>query len=175
MSRYKTTLVVSLACVALAGCASRGFFDSEVASRPALSPFSSPAVSLLYYFDYLRTLPPAELARETEHARRLHASEKSDFRLLQYVATLAVPGGDTNRALQLLEPMIRDGVGHARELRGLAVLLHTELSERRRLEASVQNQTRRTEELESKLEALKNIEMQMMQREPSGKPGGKRR
>lgn len=172
MSLYKTILAILFACLALAGCATRGFSDSEMASRPALAQSSSPAVSLIYYLDYLRALSPAELARETEHARRLYIGEKSAFRLLQYACTLAVPGGDTNRALQLLEPMVRDGAGHARELRGLAVLLHTDLTERRRLEGSVQSQMRRAEELESKLEALKNIEMQIMQRET---PGGKRR
>lgn len=175
MGPKNTVLALLLACLVLAGCASRGFSDSEMASRPALAQASSPTVALIYYFDYLRTLSPAELARESEHAHRRYVEEKSDFRLLQYVCTLAIPGGDTNRALQLLEPMTREGTDHARELRSLAVLLHTELSERRRLENAVQNQARRAEELGSKLEALKNIEMQMMQREPAGKPGRKQR
>lgn len=160
--------VMVLSIMVLAGCATLGSSGAGYSPRPDLLNPSGAVVSLLYYFDYIRNLPPAEFAKETEHARRLYVNEKSDFRLLQYALVLAVPGADARHAQQLIEPMVREtkeNSGHERELRALAVLIYADLAERRRLDANAQSQTRRAEDMESKLDALKDIERKMMQRE----------
>lgn len=161
---FKHTVMV-LSIAALTGCATMGSSGAGYSPRPDLLNSSGTVVSLLYYFDYIRNLPPAEFAKETEHARRLYVNEKSDFRLLQYALVLAVPGADARHAQQLLEPMVRETSGHERELRALAVLIYADLAERRRLDANMQSQIRRAEDMESKLDALKDIEKKMMQRE----------
>lgn len=162
---FKSTTAALFVVAALGGCAARGLPEGEYAAPSALAQAFNPVTSLLYYFDYLRGLSVAELARETERARRLYVGEKSDFHLLQYAVALSVPGADAGHALQLLEPLVKDGTGRSRDLRALALLLHADLVERRRLDANVQVQTRRADDLESKLDALKNIEKDMMQRE----------
>lgn len=169
---FKSTTSALLVVAVLGGCAARGVTEGEYAAPSALAQAFNPVTSLLYYFDFLRGLSATDLTRETERARRLYVGGKTDFHLLQYAVALSVPGADAGHAQQLLEPLVKDGTGHSRELRALALLLHADLVERRRLEGNVQTQTRRADDLESKLEALKNIEKSMLQRET---PVGKRR
>jgi hypothetical protein len=162
-----------LTLVLLAGCASfagSGAAPDTVATGKSaiLNPAASASVgALLAYFDTLRKLPPAELARATELARKRYATEKTAVRQMQYALVLAVPGGDAEHAQQLLEPLTRESQQN-RELRGLAVLLSVDLAERQRLDDSLQAQTRRADELERQLEALKNVEKQMLQRDVPG-------
>jgi hypothetical protein len=165
------SLLLTLAL--LAGCASfagSGAVPDTVATGKSaiLNPAASASVgALLAYFDTLRKLPPAELARATELARKRYATEKTAVRQMQYALALAVPGGDAEHAQQLLEPLTRESQQN-RELRGLAVLLSVDLTERQRLDDSLQAQTRRADELARQLEALKNVEKQMLQRDVPG-------
>lgn len=168
LCRY-VALVLSV--VNLAACAVPGT-TAERPYRPEIVNPAGSADALLAYFDALRKLPSAELAKATEQARKRYASEKTDARLMQYALALAVPGADARHAQQLLEPLARGNTGHDRELRTLAVLVYVDLTERLRLEGSLQAQTKRAEELESQLDALKTIEKNMLQRETPvrGKP-----
>lgn len=158
-------LALVLSVVNLAACAVSGTTAGRPLPRPEILNPASSADALLAYFDALRKLPSAELAKATEQARKRYASEKSDARLMQYALALAVPGADARHAQQLLEPLARGNTGHDRELRALAVLVYVDLTERLRLEASLQTQMKRTEELEKQLDALKTIERNMLQRE----------
>lgn len=132
---------------------------------------SSDTVSLLHYSLYVRNLGGKQLAEETERVRQAHATEKTDFRLLQYAMALSVPtasAADQRRALQLLDPLARGENGRDGELRALASLLRAQLAEHRRLEDGSHSQQRRADDLEKKLEALKDIEKSLL---PQGKPG----
>lgn len=132
---------------------------------------SSDAVSLLHYSLYVRNLGGKQLAEETERVRQAHAAEKTDFRLLQYAMALSVPAAsaaDQRRALQLLDPLARGEDGRSSELRALASLMRAQLAEHRRLEDGSHTQQRRADDLEKKLEALKDIEKSLL---PHGKPG----
>ena len=148
---HRTWLALLLA--GLAGCAQFKAPQDEYRIGVGVIQPAGEAVSLLYYFDYARGLSAADLAKETERMRLLHVRNKSDFHALQYVMLLSIPGGDAHRAQQLLEPLTREGGAQSRELRALALLLTTDLAERRRLEDGV----RKADVLEKKLEALKNI------------------
>ena len=158
---------LALLLAALSGCAQMKAPPNEerigvAVTQPAgVTQPVGEAVSLLYYFDYAHGLSAAELAKETERMRLLHARNKSDFHALQYAMLLSLPVGDVHRAQQLLEPLTRGGRGQSRELRALALLLTTDLAERRRLEDGV----RKADDLEKKLEALKNIEKSLIQRD----------
>lgn len=142
----------------------------------------SDAVSLLHYAAYARNLGGKQLAEETERVRLAWTAEKTDFRLLQYVLALSVPAAspaDHRHALQLLDPLLRPGDGHDSELQALASLMRANLAEHRRLEdgshsnaQKAREEQRRAEELEQKLEALKDIEKSLL---PRGKPAGRRK
>jgi hypothetical protein len=158
----------------LTGCSLMPPSASDYWIKPGMGRPSGEAVSLLHYHDYLRGLSAAELHKETEKQRQLQAMEKGDFRRVQYALALMAGSAvaDHRRASQLLEPLVKEVEGHDRELRALAILLHGELAERRRLEegaAKYREEQRRADELEKKLEALKAIEKNLLQRETGGR------
>jgi len=129
---------------------------------------SSDAVSLLHYSVFAGKLGGKQLAEETERLRLAYAAEKTDFRLLQYALALSVPAAsaaDQRRAQQLLEPLARGEDGRDSELRALASLMRAHLTEQRRLEEGSHSQQRRAEDLEKKLEALKDIEKSLLPRD----------
>lgn len=151
----------------LAGCASSG--SSGATAPGSIKPASKPtpetaATSLLAYFGALHGLSSAELARATEQARKRYLAEKSIDRQLQYALVLSLPGGDMQRAQQLLEPLLKENAVNP-ELRALAELLSVNLAERQRLSENLQAETRRADALEHQLEALKNVEKQMLERD----------
>ena len=158
---------------ALGGCAllkppRQAYWLDPQGPRP-----SSDAVSLLHYSLYVRNLGGKQLAEEAERVRHAHVAENTDFRLLQYAMALSAPGAsaaDQRRALQLIEPLTRSEDGRDSELRALASLMRAQLAEHRRMEDSSHSQQRRAEELENKLEALKDIEKSLL---PRGKAPGR--
>lgn len=171
MKQRLATLLVCLLMTLSGGCAllkppAEAYWLDPQGPRP-----SSDAVSLLHYSLYVRNLGGKQLAEETERVRQAHAAEKTDFRLLQYAMALSVPAAsaaDQRRALQLLDPLARGEDGRDIELRALASLMRAQLAEHRRLDDGSHTQQRRADELEKKLEALKDIEKSLL---PHGKPG----
>ena len=121
------------------------------------------AVSLLYYASYTRTLTAAERERELERQRSAHARDKSDFRRLQYALVLSTPEASMSErrlAQQVIEPLLEGK--HDADLVALAGLLNTHLN------ATLQGQ-KRADELEKKLDAVKDIERSLLRRD-KGKP-----
>lgn len=174
----KTRTIIATALVlVLAGCAQ---FRAQNADPgyywipPGQAPAGSGVVALLYYADHVRELGAAEYAQEVSHVRRLYNHEKSEFRLLQYAMALSVPGGDARKAQQLIEPLLKGNQNTKPELGALARLLNSELAERRRRETETRRAedeakraeaaTKRGDELEKQLEAIKNIEKNMIER-----------
>ena len=136
--------------------------------KPGQARASSKAVSLLYYADYLRNLNQADYAQETEHVRLLANTERSDFRQLQYALALSMPGNETRKAQQIIDGLFKDNKSPDPELAALAQLLSADLAERRRLAADSRKAevgAKRADDLEKKVEALKNIEKNLIQRE----------
>jgi type IV secretory pathway VirB10-like protein len=112
---------------------------------------------LIAEFQRLRRLPAADVAREQEAARQAFAQARTDTTRMRYAMTLALPGmppADDGRALEMLEPVVRNG---ASALNGLAVLLASYIQEQRRLGAQVQA-------LQQKLEALRALERNLTER-----------
>ena len=178
-----TTLICALLCLSgLSGCALMKPPQSAYWLDPQAARPSSDAVSLLHYSAYARKLGGKQLAEETERQRLAYAAEKTDFRLLQYATALSVPGAtaaDHRRALQMIDPLTQPGQGRDSELRALASLMHANLTEQRRLEDGGASQAqrareeqRRADELEKKLEALKEIEKSLL-RPDKGTGGNK--
>lgn len=149
-------LLISLLLMSLAACSTlRG--DERYWIKPGASNASDEAVSLLYYGSYVRELSSAEREREVERQRMAFVRDKSDFRRIQYTLAVLSPhaaGAERRLALQLIEPVL-DGQSHAANLVALASLIDAHLLS-----------MRRADELEKKLDAVKDIERSLMQREP---------
>jgi hypothetical protein len=110
---------------------------------------------LLTYFEYVRKLSAVDLAREHDAVRLLYANAGSDVMRVRYAMLLGVPGAafnDDARALELLEPLLRNADGG---LHTLAYLLSAQIQEQRRGLG-----------LQQKLEALKTLEKNLIERDP---------
>ena len=120
---------------------------------------------LLSYFERLKRLPGAELAKELESARLAHGRGSSDFTRIRLAMILSLPGTSFNedaRAVELLDPLVKRGEGGPR---ALAALLTTFIQERRRLGGDLAA-------VQQKLDALKSLERKLIERDQTN-PGRK--
>ena len=167
----KIFLTLTATAILLTGCAQmRNQATTDYWMKSGQLRASSRAVALLYYADYVRNLNATDYAQEAEHARALSVAEKTDFRQLQYALALSVPGGETRRAQQITDMLLKESKLPDPELAALAQMISSDLTERRRLEAGSRKAevgAKRADELEKKVEALKNIEKTLIQREHS--------
>jgi len=156
VKRYALVLMTSMSLLA-AGC---GVLRS-VAPGTAPEPWvrtggprpASDSESLLMYFEYVRKLSAAELAKEHDTARQLYARTPSDFNRVRYAMVLSVPGSafsDDARALEALDPLLK----HLEAaLHNLAFAVSAQIQEQRRGQV-----------LQQKLEALKSLEKSLIER-----------
>lgn len=129
------------------------------------------AVSLLHYANYARSLSAAERERETDRLRSAYHRDKSDFRRLQYAFALTASDPNANErklAQQVIDPML-DGK-HDSGMGVLAALLNAHLgaltqAQQQGLQQGAQQGQKRIDELEKKLDAVKDIERSLMRRE----------
>jgi hypothetical protein len=171
--------IVLGACAALAGCTTMQP-AAEVAEPPPVveqpgepppvmppeTPAEAPmetrrAVSeaeiLLQYFTQLKKLSSSELAREYDAARQAYGGARSDYNRVRLAMTMTLPNTssqDDPRALDLLDPLAKNS---GSPLSGLALLLTSQIQERRRLDANAQA-------LQQKLDALKSLERSLIER-----------
>ena len=120
--------------------------------------------ALVAEFQRLRRLAPSEVAREQEAARQVFNQSRSDAARVRLAMTLALPGGPANeesRALELLDPLVRNP-GSA--LYGLALLMASYIQEQRRLGGQVQALQQNMHGLQQKLDALKTLERSLSER-----------
>ena len=118
---------------------------------------SSDNESLLMYFGYVRKLPSAELVREHDTLRQTYAKSQSDFARVRYAMLLSVPGtpfNDDARALEALEPLLKNPDA---ALHGLAFIVSAQIQEQRRGQG-----------LQHKLDALKSLEKNLIERDQGG-------
>lgn len=171
--------VLAIMLVLITGCAGVNNAERQSTSQ-SVSNASQPIRSvqaLLIYFEQLQQLSAVDLTKEIERARKNHQRDKSVFYQLQYAMALSFPEGDARHAQQLLEPIVKDNLQVSRPVHALAVLLHTNIAERLRLELlnqsqanALQMQTLRADEFKNKLDALREIERKMLQRDSVVKP-----
>jgi hypothetical protein len=141
-------------------------------------PKTSELETLLADFERLRKLGPAELAREQEAARQAFNQSRSDGARIRLAMAVAVPGAppiEEARALEMLEPLVRNPTA---ALHGLAFLLSAVIQEQRRSAALVQglqqnmqglqqsNQVlqQNVHGLQQKLDALRTLERSLSER-----------
>jgi len=141
------------------------------------------ARALRFYENALK-LKEAELARELDSTRQEFAKHKSELNRVRLAMLLSLPGSgirDDQGALNLVLPLVKDKRYENSVLRPLALVLHAQLSELKRLDEAVQQQTarakeeqRRADALQQKLEAILDMEMKMIEREQTAPPPKRR-
>jgi hypothetical protein len=131
---------------------------------------------LLTEFERLRRLPAAEIAREQEAARQVFNQTRSDNARVRLAMTMTVPGiagNDEVRALDLLDPLVKNPTA---PLHGLAFLMAAYVQEQRRLASQVhglqqnaQGLQQNVQALQQKLDALRTLERSLSEREAAGR------
>lgn len=151
------------------------------AATPAVCPqepvgqLSSELEDLMNYYAGLRTRAPAALKQDLDEARKEFSTNGSETARVKLALLYTLPNAPfRNEALaaQLLEPYQRgEGRGSGR-LRGLAQVVLASLEMNRRGEAAsvamaarLRDEQKRTEELQRKLDALKDVERAMIQKD----------
>lgn len=130
--------------------------EPAVWGKPA-GPTAADVENLVHYFGYIRTLAPADLAKEYEAARQAYNRSRSEDSRLRFAMLLSLPAApfaDDSRALDVLDPVLRKGNGR---YYSLASMLSTTIQEQKRLNANVQG-------LQQKLDALKSLERSIIER-----------
>ncbi|WP_145840798.1 hypothetical protein [Denitratisoma sp. DHT3] len=169
-------LLLSLALSACSSVSLRGSGNQYwlKASAPAIV---TAADSLFAYHAYVRGLSAAEWSKENEQVRETANRENSEFQRMRQAIAAAAPAAGARehvRALQQFEQLERESAKQNSSLRGLIAALRSELAERRRLEDALREESRRAEDLEQKLDALKAIERNLQDRSPSAVPAVKK-
>ncbi len=144
---------------------------------PPPAPLPPPATAadlatreVLAFHERLRQLSPADVAREQARLGDPQASPLAAVQLALVLAQARTPA-DTNRALALLDGVLRGSSPEAAALQPVARLLSARLGEQRRLEEAIDRQNqqardtqRKLDQLNDKLEALKAIERSLVTR-----------
>ncbi len=148
-------------------------------------PFTRQSVGdadrLMGYYAYLSTLSAEHLVQEHERTLRFYRQQYSDFTLMQLVLQRIMPQApfrDSAQAQEMLSSFLKEPRTQSSDLRPVALLLSTMLTEQQQKEAEVQAQAqkvkeeaRRYEEVKQKLDALVDAERKMLQRnKPARKP-----
>ncbi len=152
----------------------------------------------LRFYENVLKLKGAELARELNTTRQEFDKDQSELNRVRLALLLSLPGTgyrDDQAALNLVQPFVNDKSYENSVLRPLALMLHTQLSEIKRLDEAAQQQTakakeeqrradealqqqtaktkeeqHRAEALQQKLEAILDMEMKMIEREQTTLP-----
>jgi hypothetical protein len=140
---------------------------------------SSEVEGLIGDFQRIRRLPAAELAREQETARQAFSQSRSDAARVRLAMAIAIPGGPAGedaRALELLDPLVKNP---AAPLHGLAFMIASYIQDQRRLATQLQSTQQNVhglqqnvQALQQKLDALMTLERSLTER---GEPGAPRR
>lgn len=142
---------------------------TRLAQRP------SESAALLDYYSSLRTRNAAGQRQELDELRREFTASGAESARIKLAMVYLLPGAavrNETQAAQLLDPYARGDTRGDSPFRGIAQLLLAHLDQSRRLEAGAQAQAtklkeeqKRSEELQRKLDALKDVERTMIQKD----------
>jgi hypothetical protein len=164
--------------VALAGCAIAGPTGLGGADT-RFNGFCRCAdtADLLAYQQRVRGLSGDELAAEYASASQALARQKTDVNRLRLALLLSLPGAafrDDGRAASLADEVASRKGGNEGGLRSLAALVAASAAERRqqeersqKLAQKLQEEEKRADALQQKLDGLKAIEKNLLNREPA--------
>ena len=145
----------------------------EVKPEPPPPPPPEPQQTelnrLLAQSESVRKMPAADAAKELEQARQAFARSKTDYNRLLYALLSLLPsagGPDDAKATALLEPLLKDKSA-SNGLRQFAAFLYFQIAENRKMEERMREEQKRAESLQEKLDALKEVEKNLLDREQS--------
>ena len=176
----RTSLVGMAACALLLGaCAAKPTIQTPVLVQtpPRVVVVMDPQLTeLLAYQSALRLMTPSELVKaQLDLAKADHAPSNTIRRAMLQASVRGA--GDLARAQALLEPLLTATDKDAQLLAPLVQLLSGQYAELRRQDESIdklngqlRDAQRRIEQLNEKLEALKNIERSLSVRPAAGAP-----
>ena len=181
MMRKYTVSIVVLATL-IAGCVT----TTEPSTRrdpwyqAVVEPMQDDNTRALRFCEDALKLKGPELTRALNSTRQEFEKDKSELNRVRLALLLSLPGTafyDDQAALNLVQPFLNDKRYENSVLRPLAVMLHSQLSELKRLDEALQQQTakareeqRRADALQQKLEAILEMEMKMIEREQAAPP-----
>lgn len=147
----------------------------EVKTEPApLPPPQEPQQTELYRLlvqsEGVRRMAAGDAAKELEQARQSFARAKTDYNRLLYALLLLLPntgGADDARAAALLEPMVKEKGSTGNGMRALAAFAYFQIGDNRKLEERMREEQKRADSLQEKLDALKEVEKSLIDREQS--------
>ncbi|MEQ1667921.1 MAG: dihydrolipoamide acyltransferase [Sulfuriferula sp.] len=127
---------------------------------------------LLVFYDGVRKQSAAELNKEYEKARQQLVQNKTDFNRMRLALLLTLPNAvfhDDAAAMNLLNDVLKDAKTNTSSVHGLASLLLSELAEKQRvaddLTQKLKIEQKRGDELQVKVEAIKDMEKNMTRRD----------
>ncbi len=145
----------------------------EVKPEPAPPPPPEPQQNELYRLlvqsEGVRRMAAGEAAKELEQARQSFARAKTDYNRLLYALLLLQPNtgaADDAKAAGLLEPMVKERVS-GNGMRAFATFVYLQIAENRKLEERMRDEQKRADSLQEKLDALKEVEKSLIDREQS--------
>lgn len=151
-----------------------------VECTPEVVELTSGSDELLQQIAAVRSKSASQLKQEYDDARRdfgANGGEAARLRLATLYLMPGTPFRNEAQAAQLLEPYTRADGRIRPEFRGVAQLLLNQLEQARRQDATAQahvaklkDEQKRTEELQRKLDALKDVERAMIQKDQGAKP-----
>ena len=178
MNKISAPLLAACALL-LAGCAAPPVKQTAVLVQtpPRIVVVADPKLAeLLAYQASLRTMPSSELVKAQLELSRADHAPYNTIRRAMLQATLRTPG-DLARAQTLLDSITQASSEEAKLLAPLAQFLSGQYADLRRqdetverLNGQVRDAQRRNDQLNEKLEALKNIERSLSVRPTAGAP-----
>jgi len=145
--------------LALAGCANLWQTSSASGDAAAQERESRQVVELIGYAQRVAGLGSDEQQRELNASSQIFSKDRGAYGRVRLALVLSLPGtafSDEPKAAGLLEPLVsKEATGPMQQFAGL---LHTQLAERLR-------EQRRATQLKEQLDALKDVERKIIERE----------
>jgi hypothetical protein len=174
VNRRPYFLILLASTLMLSSCAAMNHTGGPL---PGFEP--SPGIAqvdgLLKYYEDVRKLSPAEAAKRYERASQAFVHNKSPYARLQLVMLLSLPNTgfhDDEAALGLLREGEKEQKASSPELHRFSMLLAAMLTTQKQLGASVEEasaklkeEQNRADDLQNKLNAIKTMEKNLIQRD----------
>ncbi len=174
LPRHFLVLPAMMVAVLLSAC-------SSIADRPHQACVDMPVLTgtsrtaeIMRNYDILGKQPPTEIAKEYAAALQDFSTTRSDSNRLRVAMLLALPDTpfhDTATALNLLNDWPQDEAAPPSALRGFARLLSVLLQQQQQsnnalneMEQKIKEEQKRADALQKKIDAVKNMEKNLMDR-----------
>jgi len=156
-SRFLAGAALLLCGLLFGGCS---FVKSPLdTSAPKTTRQPNDVDAYLAYFRYASSISGEELKKEYAEINQAYAKTKNDNSRLQLALLLSLPNTgfrDDAKALGLLREFLASKANESSQLNDFALLLSAQIAEHKRQEEKLKTEQSRNEEMEQKLEGMKD-------------------